>query len=1111
MSQSIKIGSRFTIPDIERDLLGRGGIGEVYRALNTQTGETVAIKALHPDVLKRDPSLLERFLREGEALRQLNHPNIVRMIAALEENGCHYLVMEYLPGGSLQDVLAASGKLPHNRVIQIALDLADALTRAHRLGIIHRDLKPANVLLAEDGTPRLADFGIAHLADVSQLTQSGIVMGTIDYLSPEACRGEAPDERSDIWSFGVLLFQMLSGQKPFQGDSMVAKLNAILTQKIPDLGQLAPNAPVALIDLVYRMLEKDPQQRIPSVRLVGAEMESILKEREPVTPSYSASAERRFATPVSANDGPNHNLPVQSTRFVGREAELVELGRLLADQNVRLVTILGVGGMGKTRLALEAGARQLEHFQHGVYFVALGGVQAVEEIETATVQALGFSFYEGREPRQQLLDYLREKKMLLIFDNFEHLLGGKSLVGDILHAASNVELLSTSRVRLGLPEEHLFHLSGMDFPTWEPPADALEYSAVKLFLQSARRVRPGFELASEDLTCVARICRLVGGMPLGILLAAAWLELLTPAEVASEIQNSLDFLAMDTPGVDERQRSIRAVLDYSWNLLTEREQDIFQKLSVFLGGFTREAVQTITGASLHDLMGLVNKSLLVRAPSGRYEIHEFLRQYAAEKLAQSLHAEQAAQDHHCAYYAEFLHQREIHFFGKNEMSALAEIGTEIENVRKSWDWAVTRSRIEDIDCSLEALARFYDMNARYRDGEATFSRAIKALEKGDLQAEGANLSLLQARLMIRYGNFCDTLGDSKEGKQILLKSLAICQDLQARKETAIALYYLGQNTMVTSVEESSRFFHESLSIFQEIDDSWGIAVSIEGLGSATLRQGDHEDAKRKLTESLRLQRELGNHSGTIGSLCILGYACWILGEYNEAKQLHSEALGMCREIGDRHGIARSLDFLAIDSFGLKDYEGARRLYLESLAIARDLGEAWRDADILSDLGELAISQGEYAKAQDYAQESLSQFQIIGERYGSSWSLRVLGNAACGLGNFEEARRYFLKALSLTITSGVNAHLLHTLVGVAKFLAAQGDQSKALEVLTLVIFHKWSWQFIKDLAAPMINKLVAELPPDVTASAQARGRSRDLEITVHELLVELGSNEVEHIS
>jgi non-specific serine/threonine protein kinase len=517
-----------------------------------------------------DPEVVPRFVREGQALRQLNHPNIVRMVDAVEQDGRHYLIIEYVPGGSLRDLLDRQcgpgipmPGLPVARAVEIALDVADALTRAHRLGIVHRDLKPANVLLAEDGTPRLSDFGLAQVSARSRLTQTGTVVGTILYISPEACRGEALDARADIWAFGAMLYEMLTGAHPFAGDTLAAVVTAILTQPVPDLSQVRPDVPDPLADLVYRMLEKDRQQRIPSVRLVDAELEAILAgggkrdaggKRQEAGPGYPPSTASRFATPTPPAEA-RHNLPVQTTPFVGREAELDELDGLLADPDVRLVTVLGVGGMGKTRLALEAAARQVDRYAHGVYFCSLAALRLAETIVLSIAKALGFALYQGLDPKQQLLNYLRQKKVLLLLDNYEHLLDGVGLVSEMLRAAPEIVILATSRVRLGIQDEHLYHLSGMDYPDWETPEDALAYSAVKLFLQSARRVRPGFELVAGDLKYVSRICRLVGGMPLGILLAAAWVEMLTLEEIATEIARSLDILETDLRDVPARQRS----------------------------------------------------------------------------------------------------------------------------------------------------------------------------------------------------------------------------------------------------------------------------------------------------------------------------------------------------------------------------------------------------------------------------------------------------------------------------------------------------------------------------------------------------------------------------
>jgi serine/threonine protein kinase len=279
MNTDQTIASRFKIADLEKDLLGKGVMSKVYRATDTHTGEFVAVKALDPNVVIRSPETLKRFLREGEALRQLNHPNIVKMIASVEEAGRNYLVMEYVPGGSLQELLASHKRLASQRVIEIALALADALTCTHSLGIIHRDLKPANVLLAEDGTPRITDFGCAFIVDRSPLTQAGVLVGTAYYLSPEAFLGEAVDARTDIWAFGVMLFELLTGQRPFTASNFTDMVTAIITQPVPDLGRLAPDVPEPLTSLVYRMLEKDPQKRIASVRQVGIELEAILREK----------------------------------------------------------------------------------------------------------------------------------------------------------------------------------------------------------------------------------------------------------------------------------------------------------------------------------------------------------------------------------------------------------------------------------------------------------------------------------------------------------------------------------------------------------------------------------------------------------------------------------------------------------------------------------------------------------------------------------------------------------------------------------------------------------------------------------------------------------------
>jgi serine/threonine protein kinase/tetratricopeptide (TPR) repeat protein len=309
MSQARVIANRY---DIEATL-GSGGMGVVYRARDRETGETVAVKALRPEAVADEPTILERFRRESEALRRLNHPSIVQILDEVEDDERHYIIMEYVAGGSLAEVLAR-GAMPIAQVLEIALDLADALTRAHRLKIIHRDLKPQNVLLAEDGTPRLTDFGVAQIQEQSRVTQAGMIIGTISYLSPEACDGAPADERTDIWAFGILLYEMLTGRRPFDESTTVATLSAIMTKPVPPLHDFRPDAPVALVDLVERMLHKNPEDRVPSVRLVGAEVESLIRSLDDSLLGGSVALQRAAVMPDSRFDN-DSGMPVYELDF----------------------------------------------------------------------------------------------------------------------------------------------------------------------------------------------------------------------------------------------------------------------------------------------------------------------------------------------------------------------------------------------------------------------------------------------------------------------------------------------------------------------------------------------------------------------------------------------------------------------------------------------------------------------------------------------------------------------------------------------------------------------------------------------------------------------------
>jgi predicted ATPase len=1089
------IGNRFEIADPERDLLGRGGMGDVYRGVDLRTGHAVAIKALRPEVVAGDPNALARFLREGEALRQLDHPNIVKVVDGIEQDGRHYLVMEYVPGGSVRDLLDGGISRPGRskpdlpglsveRTVEIALDVADALTRAHRLGILHRDLKPSNVLLAEDGTPRLTDFGHAHLATGPRLTQTGTVLGTVLYLSPEACRGETLDARADIWAFGAMLYEMLTGEPPFSGETFPVVFMAILSEPVPDVQRAAalqarPDVPDALADLVYRMLEKDRAQRIPSVRLVGAELEAMsegyglpgyglrVDGREP-----SSITESRFATSTPTTEAPKSNLPVQPTPFVGREAELEELDRLLSDPDVRLVTVLGVGGMGKTRLALEAAARQLDRYPDGVYFVSLAPLRTVEAIVPTVADALGVKFYGAESgtavaPRQQLLDYLRQKNTLLLFDNYEHLLtdqtvGGVELVSDVLQVAPNVSILATSRASLNVQEEHLYRIGGMKFPDWETPEDVLDYSAVKLFMQSARRIRPNFALQADDLKYISRICRLVQGMPLGILLAAAWVEMLSPEEIARELVDqqgpSLDFLATDLRNVPERQRSMRAVFGYTWNLLTERERGVMEALSVFRGRFTRAAAQEVTGALLRALMALVNRSLLRRAATGRYEVHELLRQYAAEKLALSGTNGANMRDRHAVYYVAALERWGEELRGPRQLAAIEEIRADVDNARAAWDWAIEgdpervlgRMQVERLDRALDGLCEFYEWNSHYEEGEAVCRKAADrlgevaphaadgipsadvetpeaeaALAHGKTPADGvasSNRLRVLARALVWQGHFGSGLGRREAAIRCYERALAALDRAElsdpaydVRRERAFVLREMSARVQFADLERARQLAERSLEYCRALGDRREMAGSLFALGRALRGQDDLVEAQRLFEKSLSLRRVLGDRQGMLGPLQWYSYTLANLGRIKEAERMAREAVAIAQQVGGPI-LVRWANY--------------------------SLGFALRYA-------------GRFAEARSLMEKSLASFREWGHRTAEAWGLWSLGLTAKHLGAYEKARVATEAALTRSQESGLRSQAANCAVELGRLALAEGAYGAAQEWLlqSIAIYHE----------------------------------------------------------
>lgn len=398
----------------------------------------------------------------------------------------------------------------------------------------------------------------------------------------------------------------------------------------------------------------------------------------------------------------------QTTFFVGRGTELDDIAGLMNNPLCRLLTLTGPGGIGKTQLAIEAAQRQNSIFPDGFCFIPLQSLNSHEFIVSALVGGLGFPVSPSNDLFEQLLDYLREKSLLLVMDNFEHLLEGIHLLSDILVHAPHVKILTTSRERLNLTEEWVYEVGGLAFPTDDSQLEIERYSAVQLFVQNARRVHHSFRLTPTHKPTVSRICRLVGGMPLGLELSSMWVRVLPCEVIADEIQRSLDILETTSRNMATRHRNMRAAFEPTWNRLTEVERDVFQKLSVFRGSFTLEAAEVVADASRFILLALVDKSLLRVDSTGRYTVHELLRQYGDEQLSHSPQTRDQTLDSHRAYYMSLLGEREkqMVFLGQQK-EAVTKIGEELENLRLAWQRTVAQERFVEIAAGGEGLWGFY--------------------------------------------------------------------------------------------------------------------------------------------------------------------------------------------------------------------------------------------------------------------------------------------------------------------------------------------------------------------------------------------------------------------
>lgn len=786
---------------------------------------------------------------------------------------------------------------------------------------------------------------------------------------------------------------------------------------------------------------------------------------------------------------PRHNLPAATTPFIGRELELNELSDLLAHADIRLVTILAAGGMGKTRLALEVAKSHLPKFPNGVYFIPLAQLRAVDDMIPTIAAHLYVQLTTSDDPTAQLLNHLRDKAILLVLDNFEHLLAGASLITTLLEAAPRLKILVTSRERLNLHGETGYALGGMTLPTGETRAETLNCSAVQLFIQRMQMMQANATVPDNELAYVRRICHQVGGMPLGIELAASLIDVLSPQEIAAEIEQNVDILATEMRDMPPRLRSIRAVFDYSWSRLTDAEQDVYRRLAVFRAGFTREAAQAVAGANFRVLKRLANKSLLQRdTNSERYMIHELLRQYAEEQLKISGAADSTHQVH-TTYYTDLMAQGESRIKGQGQLEALNQIELDFENTRAAWQWAVEHADFEAINQSLESLYWFCTMRARVPTGEQLFQQAREQLGVSfDPDAHP-----VQRRLLLRF----DASGEAY--KTQLEQMLALVRQHGTQSEIAFFLWMLGYNRFFSSdFKQAIPILEEAIALFQTLDEDFYRAESLHWLGVCHRFLGQVEEARAYARQIRELSRRTGNKfafARILGSRAIYE----VFEDNNpQARNNLQEAIAIRDELGYQAGIAISLVGLGLDAFFEGDFSRAEMFVKDSLTRATDSNSQFPKAMALSTLGWLSVVEEAYNEAWRLCQES----QSISPNPNVPMIAQLgLAMAACGLENYSAAREHLEAWLKSDSPLHTPRGLLSCLPVLAILYASQKNAEQAVEVLALAFTHPMSptgwmrkWMLLKRLQ----TQLKTDLGPERYEAVWERGTKLEIETVISDI-------------
>ncbi|WP_433591398.1 protein kinase domain-containing protein [Nocardia sp. CA-145437] len=882
--------------------IGRGGFGAVYRCRQVGVDRTVAVKVL-TEQFDEDR---ERFLREQRAMGRLTgHPNIVDMLeVGATRSGNPYLVMPYHSGGSLQARIQRNGPLSLPEVLHLGVKIAGALETAHRTGVLHRDIKPGNILLTDYGEPALTDFGIAHITGGFE-TRTGTITGSPAFTAPEVLGGEAPSPASDVYGLASTLFCALTGHAAFErrsGEQMVAQFLRITRQPIPDLRD--NDIPEDVCTVIEGAMARNPLDR-PTAADLGGQLRQVQQRlglpadrvplpAEPATGSADAGSAERVVHGAG-------NLPLELTSFVGRRNQVTEVENLLAGS--RLVTLTGIGGVGKSRLALRVAHKVKKGFADGGWMVELGEVRDPALLVDIVAKALGLRSRGAGPVLDMLIGYVSTRELLIVLDNCEQVIDEVTKLSEsLLRASPRLRILATSREALDVSGETVLAVPPLAIPdpAVRPAPRAARDDAVALFAERAAAVVPGFEVTADNRACVTRICARLDGLPLAIELAAARLRTISLEQILTRLDDRYGLLTRGRRGAPLRQQTLAWCIGWSYDLCTPDEQRLWTRLSVFAGGFELDAAEQVCGGDLpeSDLLdtvsALVDKSILIREEVGhtvRFRMFETVQEYGRQQAEERGEYVDSVRRHY-DWCLQLTLRAEAEWIGPHQLHWAARLDRELPNLRRALEISVSEGQESAVRMTT-ALYPFWIMRGQLSEGRRWSARALDRTTGAQIIDRAKSLHVAQAMAALQ-GDFDDATDK--------MTQLRLVAEHTTDPVVAALLSHAEGNTLLMTGDADVDHAHRLVADAVEIYAAFGeLALQLDALislGWSCAILGDAARATGYFEQVLAITESAHETMLRSWALWAAGYTVWRGGEPDRAVRLLEEGIRLARLVAD---------------------------------------------------------------------------------------------------------------------------------------------------------------------------------------------------------------------